>query len=227
QKLLRRHNTDMNLVVFDTLETALQDMAEITPQAVFINQAPVEKTLEQLKAPGLLPEGVPALMCSLQDKDPRAGELRVADYLVKPVSRETLLTSIHGVGKTVQTILVVDDDAEVRQLYRRMLASDEDTYRVLRAADGVQALDILREESVDLILLDVSMPRMDGFQFLEAREQHPELREVPVIMISALDPQGEPVLSNAMAVAIGGGFSARCVLECSEALIKVLSPGVG
>ncbi len=180
QKLLRRHATDANLVVFETLGLAVKDMAEISPQAVFINQSPIENALEQLKEPGALPEGVPALVCALQDKDPRAGGLGVADYLIKPVSREALLSAIHALGKPVETILVVDDDNEVRQLYRRMLASDDREYRVLRAGDGLQALEMLANEKVDLILLDVSMPRMDGFQFLAARESRPELREVPV-----------------------------------------------
>ena len=224
QKLLRRHATDANLVVFETLDLAVKDMAEISPQALFINQSPIENALEQLKEPGALPEGVPALVCALQDKDPRAGELRVADYLIKPVSRDALLNAIHALSKPVETILVVDDDNEVRQLYRRMLDSDEREYRVLRAGDGVQALEMLANEKVDLILLDVSMPRMDGFQFLAARESNPELRDVPVIMLSARDPQGEPVLSNALAVAYGSGFSARRVLECAEALMNVLAP---
>ena len=178
-----------------------------------------------MKEPGALPEGVPALVCTLQDKAPRAGELCVADYPVKPVSREMLLNSIHALGKPVETILVVDDDTQVRQLYRRMLSSDEVEYRALRAGDGVQALEMLANEKVDLILLDVTMPRMDGFQFLAARETHPELEEGPVIMLSPRDPQGEPVLSNALAVAYGSGFSARRVLECAKALMNVLAPG--
>lgn len=224
QKLLRRHAVDANIVVFESLEAAVSDMAEISPQAVFINHAPIERALERLALPDALPEGVPALVCALQDKDPRARSLGVADYLVKPVSRETLLGAIHALGKPVETILVVDDAAEVRQLYRRMLASDDSEYRVLRAGNGAQALDLLADERVDLILLDVSMPRMDGFQFLAARDQRPELREIPVIMISARDPQGEPVLSNALAVMVGGGFSARRVMECAEALMNVLAP---
>jgi len=224
QKLLRRHAVDANIVVFETLDAAVADMAEISPQAVFINLAPIEAALKQLSLPNVLPDGVPALICALQDKDPRAGSLGVADYLVKPVSRETLLGAIHALGKPVKTILVVDDEAEVRQLYRRMLSSDDLEYRVLRAGNGAQALEMLSGDKVDLILLDVSMPGMDGFQFLAARDLRPELRDIPVIMISARDPQGEPVLSNALAVAVGGGFSARRVMECAEALMNVLAP---
>jgi CheY-like chemotaxis protein len=89
----------------------------------------------------------------------------------------------------------------------------------------VQALEILAREHVDLILLDAVMPRMDGFQFLAARASQPELRNVPVIMVSARDPQGEMVLSSTLGVAYGGGFSARRVLECAEALMTVLAPG--
>ncbi len=115
QKLLGRHVADAKLVVFERLEPALADLMDISPQAVFINQAPVEQALEQLQATGALPEGVPAIVCALQDDGSRTEGLGVADYLIKPVSREALLNAIRALGKPVETILVVDDDADVRQ----------------------------------------------------------------------------------------------------------------
>jgi CheY-like chemotaxis protein len=95
---------------------------------------------------------------------------------------------------------------------------------VLRAFDGRQALEILRREQVDVILLDLIMPAMDGFQFLAAKSQEPALRDVPVILISARDPMGHPIVSNALAVTCRGGLSIQQLLACIEAVSTILSP---
>src|SRR5262249_61304881 len=82
------------------------------------------------------------------------------------------------------TVLVVDDDAEIRQALAELLEDEE--YAVLLAANGKEALDLIgRGMRPDVILLDVMMPVMDGWHFLSARLRHPDLVEVPIIIISA------------------------------------------
>lgn len=221
QKLVRRHTAGVNVVSFPSLDAALQDISEFGAQGLLINQPHLEATLDQLTA---LPEGIPALVCSLPDKEQDAGLLGVVDYLVKPVSRETLLKSVAALGGPVESILVVDDEPEMRQLYRRILASNGENVRVLRAGDGQEALEILSHEKVDLILLDMAMPRMDGLQFLQEREKRPDILNIPVILISGRDREGQPIASNALAVTRGGGLSASQLIACMNALMNVLSP---
>jgi CheY-like chemotaxis protein len=82
------------------------------------------------------------------------------------------------------TVLVVDDDAEIRQALAELLEDEEYTVRL--AANGSEALaQIARGLKPDVILLDVMMPIMDGWHFLSARLRHPDLVEVPIIIISA------------------------------------------
>jgi CheY-like chemotaxis protein len=82
------------------------------------------------------------------------------------------------------TVLVVDDDAEIRQALLELLEDEE--YGVILAANGKEALDLVAAGlKPDVILLDVMMPVMDGWHFLSARLKHPELIEVPIIIISA------------------------------------------
>jgi CheY-like chemotaxis protein len=83
------------------------------------------------------------------------------------------------------SILVVDDDEANRDLLIRHL--QRQGHRATPAADGLQALEALRAGRFDLVLLDVMMPEMDGYQTLEKMKGDPALRDVPVIMISALD----------------------------------------
>jgi len=83
------------------------------------------------------------------------------------------------------TILVVDDNEGNRDMLARRLARQG--YAVRTAAGGVAALDALAKESVDLVLLDVMMPDLDGYRVLERMKADATLRHIPVLMISALD----------------------------------------
>jgi len=82
-------------------------------------------------------------------------------------------------------ILVVDDNAENREIIERRLRREG--HRVLLAAGGREALDILRAQRVDLVLLDVMMPDLDGYQVLQQLKTDVTLRDLPVLMISAVD----------------------------------------
>ena len=88
-----------------------------------------------------------------------------------------------------QTILVVDDQSSVRKLLEEYLT--EQGYRVLTATDGQMAIYMARHEQPDLILLDIMMPKMDGYQFLR---QYRQERQTPVIIITAREEETDAVL---------------------------------
>ncbi|MEJ5203396.1 MAG: response regulator transcription factor [Anaerolineales bacterium] len=88
-----------------------------------------------------------------------------------------------------ETILVVDDQSSVRQLLQEYLS--EQGFRVLTASDGQSALYMARHEQPDLILLDIMMPKMDGYQFLRQFRQE---RQTPVIIITAREEETDAVL---------------------------------
>ncbi len=87
------------------------------------------------------------------------------------------------------TILVVDDQSSVRQLLQEYLT--EQGYRVVTATDGQNAIYMARHEKPDLILLDIMMPKMDGYQFLR---QYRQERQTPVIIITAREEETDAVL---------------------------------
>jgi CheY-like chemotaxis protein len=83
------------------------------------------------------------------------------------------------------TILVVDDNRANRELLERRLTRDG--FVVRTAANGAEALEVIRADSVDVVLLDIMMPVMDGYETLERIKVDPELRHLPVIMLTSLD----------------------------------------
>ena len=83
------------------------------------------------------------------------------------------------------TILIADDDLVNRKLLRRLL--EQDGHAVVAAANGAEALELFAEEQIDIVLLDIVMPELDGIAVLERLKETPEGKHVPVIMISAVD----------------------------------------
>ena len=102
------------------------------------------------------------------------------------VARESGDTATPLTGH-LETVLVVDDDEANRNVLGRRLAKLG--YGIVEARDGIEALERLADPSagIDLVLLDVMMPRLDGFAVLERHRADPAIRHIPVIMISALD----------------------------------------
>jgi len=92
------------------------------------------------------------------------------------------------INEEKKVILIVDDDPTNRAVLSFPLKSRPDL-EIIEASDGLEALGILDTQKVDLILLDIHMPRMNGIEFLKIRLERPDLREIPVIMVSTDDEQ--------------------------------------
>lgn len=96
------------------------------------------------------------------------------------------------------TVLVVDDDRDILDAMREVL--EREGYRVLSAANGIEACTVLAAEPVDLILLDLLMPAMSGWEFLDTTAADERLAAVPVIVISAAPHDVGVERSNVRAV---------------------------
>jgi len=132
------------------------------------------------------------------------------------VSREDLLATLTELGDTIRTVLVADDDPEMLQLFARMLDSPTRKYRLLRAPSGQRALEMLRERKPDVLLLDLVMPGMDGYEVLREKSRDPEMRDIPVVAISAVDPLQESIISNSLTLMRSGGLKMRDLITCLQ-----------
>ena len=80
----------------------------------------------------------------------------------------------------------------------------------------------MRERRPDVILLDLIMPGMDGFQVLESKMADPSIRDIPVVVISSKDPTGEPIVSDSLTITRSGGLAVPDVLRCIGAVSEIL-----
>jgi signal transduction histidine kinase/CheY-like chemotaxis protein/ABC-type sugar transport system substrate-binding protein len=106
--------------------------------------------------------------------------------LVKPLSDSALVETLQSLDPHAPdgSILVVEDDAHIRALHRRLLAEHFPGYTVHEAGDGRAALELLARESPSLIVLDLVMPEVDGFAVLEALRANPRTAAIPVLVLS-------------------------------------------
>jgi signal transduction histidine kinase/DNA-binding response OmpR family regulator len=110
--------------------------------------------------------------------------LGAVEVLTKPVDRARLTTLIHSLVRRDGPVLVVEDDASAREMIRQTI--EKMNLPVAEAMEGRQALSWLREHPAPaVILLDLIMPEMDGFEVLDALAAHVEWRDIPVIVITA------------------------------------------
>jgi len=227
QRLLNRYGEGLEILPAKDLEEAAVELGRAPVQAILVNHPHSGTMLEEIAHWRALPYGVPVFVAAIPEAGAGVSQLGVAEYLVKPVSREQLMSALGSCHREIKTVLVVDDDEETLQLFRRMLASLNGNYRVLRAADGRQALAVARQRHPDVILLDLIMPEMDGFAFLAAKANDPGLADIPVILLSAQDPYGQPIMSQGLTVTCKDGLSMHQLLTAFNVLKGLLGLGSG
>jgi len=142
--------------------------------------------LQQLKAD---PEtqDIPVIMLTMVDDKNIGFALGATDYLTKPIDRgrlSALLGRYRCTGE-VCGVLLIEDDEPTREMMRALLTREG--WNVLEASNGRVALECMEAACPDLILLDLMMPEMDGFEFARRLHERPEWRAIPVIVLTAKD----------------------------------------
>jgi YesN/AraC family two-component response regulator len=153
------------------------------------------------------------------------------DYMTKPIASSDLAKALAAQGFSGEgdpaadqkLILVVDDDPFILELHARLVKSQLPGYRILMANNGRAALDMVRQEHPDLILLDLMMPEMDGFAVLEAIRSEESIRKIPVIVVTGqvLTEEDMLRLNNGVASVLGKGmFSVEETLKHISAALE-------
>jgi CheY-like chemotaxis protein len=130
---------------------------------------------------------IPVIMLTIVDDRSMGYALGAADYLVKPLSKERLKSVLerYRPGCADKRVLLVEDDAPTRDVTQRML--EKEGWFVTSAENGRAGLAQVASNPPELILLDLMMPEMDGFQFVAEIEKHEQWRAIPILVVTAKD----------------------------------------
>jgi signal transduction histidine kinase/DNA-binding response OmpR family regulator len=186
-QLLERHLERVRVVYAADTTAAEQQLAGSHPKAIVTGESNASAVLSLLKdrmQACRLPS-IPVITCHIPNDARSAIALGAQSYLVKPVTTERLLSTLERAAPDARRILVVDDDPRVVRLLSRMLLSNPRQYQVLRAFGGGEALELMRTELPDAVLLDLYMPEPDGFSVLDHMTKDSILAQIPVIVVSA------------------------------------------
>jgi CheY-like chemotaxis protein/anti-sigma regulatory factor (Ser/Thr protein kinase) len=134
---------------------------------------------------------IPVIMLTMVDDPERGFTLGAAEYATKPVDRERLSQILKKYTCTNPPcpVLLVEDDRASRVLTRSIL--EKEGWKVSEAENGRVALERMERERPSLILLDLMMPEMDGFEFVDRVRQHPEWRLIPIVVVTAKNLSAE------------------------------------
>jgi len=135
---------------------------------------------------------IPVIVCSIVEDEEKGFSLGAADYLVKPILEEDLLTSLdrlNGDG-SIREVLVIDDDPNDLRLLGKML-TEQGRYKAILAEGGPAGWNSIKSKMPHAIVLDLFMPDMDGFTILEQLRKDEKLRNLPVIVITGADLTSE------------------------------------
>ena len=167
---------------------------------------------------------IPVIIMSMLSEKNMGYALGASDYLTKPVDHKQLIEVIEKHrGDSLaglHNILVVDDDPSARETLRRYL--QKEGWAIAEAEHGKQALDQMQVSQPDLVLLDLMMPEMDGFEFIEEMKKAPLWQSIPVVVVTAKDLSSEDRMrlnGSVQQILQKGAYSREELLEEVRALM--------
>jgi CheY-like chemotaxis protein/anti-sigma regulatory factor (Ser/Thr protein kinase) len=204
------------------LDQAQQAARHMLPQAIILDTS--DQRLAQVD-PGALAEawGVPStplIACPLPGEEVIRRRLAAHGFLIKPISHEVLWDTLRPFGESVTDILIVDDDPDFVRLMERMLDNPLKRYRVASAHSGREALGLIEWRTPDLVLLDLDMPDIDGFELCRRIRANPDWGALRVVIVSG---QEEWDVSNTLhgqfAVSRAAGLASSEVLKWLQSVL--------
>ncbi len=193
--LIKRHLVKEGFRVHPAVngQEGLRMAAEIKPDAITLDVLLPSMdgwtVLSRLKDNPELAD-IPVIIVTMVEHKQMGYALGAADYLMKPIDKQTLVHVLERYRITSAPrfvgehhVLIVEDDLPTRELMERTL--EKVGWRVTAVENGLIALNALADEMPDLILLDLMMPEMDGFQFISNLRNNPEWCKIPTIVITA------------------------------------------
>lgn len=220
--LLVHSYDEVEFIKTESLKQAVQEAQAVPAHAIVVNTLSTRENPKTIEKAGLSLPDTPIIVGAFPPRAPDVTAAGAVSQLIKPIMRADIEQAMQAVGRPVKCVLIVDDDRDFRRLLRRMLLLYDNGLQVITASSGQQALAQLRRRKPDLMLIDIMMPRLDGWHTLEQKKQDESIQDIPAIIVSAQDPAGQPITSRMLSATIGAGISVNKFLQCSLQLSTLL-----
>jgi signal transduction histidine kinase/CheY-like chemotaxis protein/HAMP domain-containing protein len=174
---------------------------------------------------------IPVILATILADRELGLSLGAVEYLTKPIDIDRLVRTIEACGDGTRDVLIIDDDEASRDFLRRILVKKN--WQVHEASDGRRGLELMKALSPRLVLLDLLMPEMDGFETLNEMQQIPELQNIPVVVVTSKDLSAKELKwlrDRAVAVVTKGANSRSQLVEALERQISArnsVDAGIG
>ena len=221
---LRRRYGEVEFVEAHSLAQATESLQQCPAQALVINAGSPMELWELVDRAREQVSDTPIVGCAYPSRLARALRTGAIGFVAKPVTKSALAQTIARLGRPLRCVLVVDDEAEAREMMTWTLRACRLAREVIAADSGAAALQMARAHRPDLILLDMVMPTMDGWQVLAALRADEALRDIPTVIVSAQD-MGDEALTSQVVLAtaqrgLGIGAFVECVCALSQAFLQ-------
>lgn len=160
---------------------------------------------------------IPVILATILADRELGLSLGAVEYLTKPIDTDKLIRTIEACGGGNRDVLVIDDDQASRDFLRRILVKKD--WRVHEASDAARGLELMKRLLPRLVLLDLLMPEMDGFQTLNEMQQVRELQNIPVVIVTSKDLSANELKwlrDRAVAVVTKGANSRSQLVDALE-----------
>lgn len=142
------------------------------------------EVLQKLKNKSITKD-IPVIIISVNEDKETGGALGAVGFVSKPLDQKMLMKEINKISASPETVMIVDDnDFELKHM-AKILEAEE--INILMATGGKECINLLKNNIPDILVLDLMMPDMDGFQVLEKIRKKPETKYLPVIVVTAKD----------------------------------------
>jgi signal transduction histidine kinase/CheY-like chemotaxis protein len=206
------------------IETVVKKSQYQSVAAVLVNGHTPEQTLELVSEFRSSLFDTPVMGCVYPPYLQQLKDAGVVSYMMKPIIFEEFQREIQKAPGLKKRILIVDDDRDLCNLLVRMLGRLDASCQVYAASSGEQALKMLPGLDPDLILLDIVMGGMDGWELLKEKNRSKKFHKIPVIILSGQDPQIEHMTTPILLSTFGAGLNVDklllSVLDFSNLMLK-------
>jgi signal transduction histidine kinase/DNA-binding response OmpR family regulator len=220
--LLSRLLPDYHTVMVPDLKQAIIAAQQVIPQAIILDTGSdhfQETSLRAFVEALQLPQAA-IITCPLPGEEPLRKRFDVDGYLIKPVSRDDLWDMMRQFSADLDKVLVVDDDRDFVHLIGRMLAGPVRQYHVMYAYSGREALEMIKRNRPEIMLLDLNLSDIDGFEVIHVIRSDPRFRDIHIVVLTASEEiDSSNLLDGSVSITKAGGLPPGEILKWIQSLL--------